>query len=60
MKHSRALIVLGDLELMKSTVAGSTDSARGHLLLPTCADMPKRKAGFAKVLVIPLGESLHR
>lgn len=59
MKHSSALIVLGNLELMKSTVAGSTDSARGHLLLPTCADMPRRKAGFSKVLSIPLGESLH-
>lgn len=60
MEHSRALIILGDLELMKLTVAGSTDSACRHLLLPTCADVPKRKAGFSKALIIPLRESLHR
>lgn len=31
---------LGDLELVKSAVAGSTESAHGHLLSPACAEAP--------------------
>lgn len=60
MKHLRAHIIWGDLELMKSSVAGSSDSACGRLLLPTCADTPKRNTGPSKGLIIPLWESLDR
>lgn len=60
MKHLRAHIILGDLELMKSAVAGNTDSACGHLLLSTCPDASRRKTGLSKGLIILLWGSLHR